>query len=229
MRAAVMTARASGTNIAFLGAHASYRHIRLTSTSLGPSRLQIDYKSDALADPIYRKDPAAATFDWRAGPDPPPESVLTGAYYQCNGVTADMVTADPNSWLLAGSGLHAGQRLTGLIGDEYDRVDLSAPTPWPLQILFHSPLSCRGRPDTSDVVYYTTRSGAGMFDAATSSWVCALNGVRPLRTRSRRPPATHGDHRNHHYIATCLRRRPSRTGAPLPTTTWRGPIRANRR
>lgn len=177
MRDAITTARAAGTNIAFLGANASYRHIRLAPTPIGPSRLQIDYKTAADADPVYRKDPAAATFDWRAGPDPRPESVLTGAYYQCNGVTADMVTADPSSWLLAGSGLHAGERLTGLIGDEYDRVDLSAPTPRPLQILFHSALTCRGVSDTSDVVYYTISSGAGLFDAGTSSWVCALNGV----------------------------------------------------
>jgi hypothetical protein len=146
MRAAVTAARGAGTNVAFLGANASYRHIRLASTPIGPSRLQIDYKTDATHDPIYRKDPAAATFDWRAGPDPRPESVLTGAYYQCNGVSADMVTADPSSWLLAGSGLRAGDRLTGLIGDEYDRVDLAAPTPRPLHILFHSPLSCRARP-----------------------------------------------------------------------------------
>ncbi|MGI8870511.1 MAG: N,N-dimethylformamidase beta subunit family domain-containing protein [Mycobacteriales bacterium] len=167
-------ARAAGTNIAFLGANAIYRHIRLTGTPLGPNRLQIDYKSSAGHDPVCHRDPAAATFDWPDGPDPRPESTLTGGYYQCNGVQADMITADPNSWLLARTALTRGARLLGLIGNEYDRVDLSVPTPRPIEILFHSPLSCAGRRDYSDVSYYTTQSGAGVFDAGTSAWICAL-------------------------------------------------------
>ncbi len=174
MRRIVTADRAAGTNIAFLGANAIFRHIRLAATPIGPDRLQIDYKTDATRDPAYPADPAAATFDWRAGPDPRPESVLTGDYYHCNGVRADMVAADPASWLLTGTGLATGDRLTGLIGNEYDRVDLSAPTPRPLEIVFHSPLTCQNRPDFSDVTYYTAPNGAGVFDAGTSAWVCAL-------------------------------------------------------
>lgn len=167
-------ARDAGTNIAFLGANAVYRHIRLAPTAIGPDRLQIDYKTDATADPAYHTDPSAATFDWRAGPDPRPESVLTGDDYQCNGVLADMVAPDPSSWPLTGTGLTRGDRLAGLVGNEYDRIDLAAPTPRPIEVIFHSPLTCHGRPDDSDVTYYTTPSGAGVFDTGTSAWVCAL-------------------------------------------------------
>lgn len=174
MRRAVTVARDAGTNIAFLGANAIYRHIRLAPTPIGPDRLQIDYKTDATADPADHTDPPAATFDWRAGPDPRPESVLTGDYYQCNGVLADMVAADPSSWLLTDTGLTRGDRLPGLVGNEYDRVDLTAPTPRPIEMIFHSPLTCHGHPDHADVTYYTTPSGAGVFDTGTSAWVCAL-------------------------------------------------------
>jgi len=65
-----------------------------------------------------------------------------------------------------------------LVGPEYDRVDLSAPTPHPLQVIFHSPLTCNNAnpfKDASDTTYYTTPSGSGVFDAGTGKWVCALN------------------------------------------------------
>lgn len=116
MRTVITRVRDRETNIAFLGANAIFRHIRLAATPLGAERLEIDYKTAAAADPVYRRDPDAATFDWDAGPDPRSESVLTGGYYQCNGVLADMVVAGPTSWLLAGTGLRRGDRLHGLVG-----------------------------------------------------------------------------------------------------------------
>jgi hypothetical protein len=45
-------------------------------------------------------------------------------------------------------------------------------------VLFHSPLRCTAeqpRNDAADVTYYTTPSGAGVFDAGTSKWECALS------------------------------------------------------
>lgn len=173
MRTALTVARAAGTNLAFLGANAIYRHIRFAATALGPDRLEIDYKNFA-ADPVHVTDPAAATaFAWRSPPDPRPESVLTGSYYQCNPVTADMVVADPNSWLLRGI-VTAGERLHNLVGSEYDAVDPAAPTPEPIEVLFHSPVHCPAGLPYSDATYYTTPSGAGVFDSGTSSWECAL-------------------------------------------------------
>jgi hypothetical protein len=61
---------------------------------------------------------------------------------------------------------------------EYDRVDLRVPTPHPLQVIFHSPIRCTGQGginDASDVTYYTTPSGAAVFDSGTSKWECALD------------------------------------------------------
>ncbi|HVA60481.1 MAG TPA: N,N-dimethylformamidase beta subunit family domain-containing protein [Mycobacteriales bacterium] len=173
MRDALTRARDRGVNLAFLGANAVYRHIRFAPAGAVPDRLEIDYKS-FLDDPLHTSDPAGATGPaWRSPPDPRPESVLTGTYYQCNPVDADMVVADPGSWLLAGI-VTPGEHLHRLVGSEYDAVDPSVPTPQPIEVLFHSPLTCgSGRP-FADAAYYTTPSGAGVFDSGTSSWVCAI-------------------------------------------------------
>ena len=174
MRAQVTNDRdVHAMNVAFLGANAVYRHIRMASTPLGPERLEIDYK-DGTLDPIARTSPAEATYQWRDGPDPRPESVLTGAYYQCNPVIASMVVSDASSWLFAGAPVADGTALAGLAGHEYDQVDLAVPTPRPMDVLFHSPVTCRGAHGYQDSVYYTVPSGAGGFDSGTSAWVCAL-------------------------------------------------------
>ena len=99
--------------------------------------------------------------------------MLLGNFYQCNPAQADMVAVDPQNWLLSGI-VTAGQVLPGLIGNEYESVDLSVPTPRPLEVLFHSAVTCQGRHDFADVTYYTTPSGAGVFSAGTQYWICGL-------------------------------------------------------
>jgi hypothetical protein len=170
MRSHVTLARDRGTNVAFLGANAIYRKIRFAATPLGGHRQQISYKD--ASDPI--SDPAQVTTQWRAAPSSDPESTLTGALYQCNPVRADMIITEADHWLLAGLNLPAGTRLPGLVGSEYDRVDLTAPTPRPIEVVAHSRLSCHGEADHSDVAYYTTPSGAGVINVGTSDWIAAL-------------------------------------------------------
>lgn len=177
MRASVTSARDRGTNVAFLGANAIYRHIRFADGPLGPDRLIVDYK-DAHEDPLYGVDDAQVTVNWRDPPLDDPETSLTGVTYQCNPVDYPLVVADASSWLFAGAAVHDGEQLPGLVGTEYDRVDLTRPqTPRPIEILFHSPLRCRGHADAQESAYYTTSSGAGVFDSGTSSWVCALDDI----------------------------------------------------
>ncbi len=178
MREALAAARDAGANVLFLGANAIYRHIRLSATEVGPDRLETDYK-DAALDPQTAAEPSESTSQWRSPPLPRPESTLIGGFYQCNPTRANLVVAAELSWLTDGLGLRPGEKLGQLVGPEYDRVDLSVPTPHPLQVLFHSPLVCtaegKRKADASDVTYYTTAGGAGVFDAGTSKWECALS------------------------------------------------------
>jgi len=175
-RAHVTAARDAGVNLAFLGANAMFRRTRLAPTRLGRDRLVICYKTSYLEDPMYGKDNALVTSDWREPPDPDPESSLTGTLYESNPTTADFVVVTPDAWLFRGTGVRKGSRFRGLVGDEYDRVNPGDPVERPIQILSHSPLTCRGIRSFSDSAYYTHRGGAGVFNAGTMRWVESFGG-----------------------------------------------------
>jgi hypothetical protein len=76
-RANVTAARDAGVNLAFLGANAMFRRTRLESGG----RLVTCYKTSYADDPLYGKDNALVTSDWREPPDPQPESSLIGTLY----------------------------------------------------------------------------------------------------------------------------------------------------
>ena len=181
MREAVERARDGGTNLAFLGANTMYWRIRLDG------RVQTGYRSDAVLDPLRQARPAEATSQFRDVPAPNPEQGLTGMMYECYPVDADFVVASPSWWGFRGTGVQGGDRFAGLVGPEADRVYLNARTPRPMEVLSHSPYSCRGITTSAQSVYYTTRSGAGVFNAGTLRWGCALvdRCEHPLGARTR--------------------------------------------
>ncbi len=176
MRSVLTAAVGRGTNLASLGANGIYRRVRFASTPLGPDRLEINYKV-ASEDPLTGRDNSAVTSDWPAAPNPRPESSLLGDQYGCfPGTTqATGVVVDPGNWLFKGVAVHAGERLPALIGPETDAVQLGFPTPRPIEVLLHSPTKCPGgRPAAADASYYVAKSGAGVFDAGTMAWSCAV-------------------------------------------------------
>jgi hypothetical protein len=178
-RANVTAARDAGVNLAFLGANTMFRRTRLASTRLGQRRLIICYKTSYTQDPMYGKDNALVTSDWREPPNPDPESSLTGTLYESNPVDASFVVASPGAWMFAGTGVRAGTRFTGLVGIEYDRVNPGDPVERPIEILSHSPLTCRGVNSYSDSAYYTHSGGAGVFSTGTMRWVASFERPYP--------------------------------------------------
>jgi hypothetical protein len=173
MRTRVLAARDAGTNLAFLGADTEYWRIRMENVG-GPSRLEVGYKTDAARDPIRTRSPAAVTGAFRDPPDPHPENTLTGMQYECFPVDTAYRVASADWWGFTGTGVRAGDEFPHLVGIEADRVYPVASTPRPLQILSYSRYSCRGVPTSTESVYYTTTSGAGVFTAGTLRWTCAL-------------------------------------------------------
>ncbi len=173
-RAHVTAARDAGVNVAFFGANAMFRRTRLAPTRLGANRLVICYKTSYTLDPMYGRDNALVTSDWRDPPHPDPESSLTGTLYESNPTTADYVVAVPDAWMFAGTGVRKGTRFRGLVGDEYDRVNPVYPVERPIEIVSHSPLTCRGVHSYSDSAYYTHPGGAGVFNTGTMRWVQSL-------------------------------------------------------
>jgi hypothetical protein len=158
MRQAAASANAGGLNLAFLGANACYRQIRLQDTTTGPNRLEVCYKS-AAEDPIATQNPALTTVNWNQAPVSDPESTLIGSTYQSVGATADMVVTDSSSWLYKGCNLSDGHSFSKIIVGEYDRYVPALPGPRNLDVLAHSPVP--GQSNWSDVTYYTAPGNGG--------------------------------------------------------------------
>jgi hypothetical protein len=190
MRAILTRARDDGANVAFIGANEIYRRIRFGSSPLGRDRIEINYRNPR-EDPLYGINNALVTANW---PDPPAansESSLTGQVYACASARAPLVVTEPHGWIWAGTGARPGMRLPGLIGKEFDTVDLSQPTPRPIEILASSPQTCGGRAVSSDVTYYVAASGAGVLNVGTQGWLCGLPTVAMVTNRclTTSPPA----------------------------------------
>jgi hypothetical protein len=166
MRDGVESARDHGVNLVFMGANASFRRIRLEPSDLGPLRHEVNYRV-AAEDPLNGVDPERVTTSWRSNPNPRPESEMIGDFYECNPVDADMVIGEASSWMFDGTGWANGTVLPKLVGNEYDRVTPEAPTPADIEVIAHSPVVCRGIKSFSDMTYYTSLSGAGVFATGT--------------------------------------------------------------
>jgi len=173
MRNTALAAVANGTNLAFLGANACYRQVRFQPSAVGGNRLQVCYK-DAAEDPMNGVDDTVVTGpSWEAPPTSWRESELIGSMYQDVEATADMVIADPGSWLLAGTGVTAGQPLPHVVVGEFDRYVPGGPGPTNVDIVAHSIVANRGN-NYSDVTWYTAAGGGGVFASGNANWVANL-------------------------------------------------------
>jgi hypothetical protein len=142
MRAALVDGRDAGVNLAFLGANALYRRIRLEPSWDGrPRRLEVNYRT--MKDPAAAKDPKAATVQWRLPPLNAPEAAVVGIQYACSPVSADLRVVDPGAWVYAGTGVTAATVLPNVVANEYDRgsPDHSRPPTWRFA---HSPSHAQG-------------------------------------------------------------------------------------
>ncbi len=174
MRDAVTAARDAGTNLAFLGANTMYWRVRLARAVPGDRRVVVGYRSDAHLDPLADDRPREATARFRDAPAAQPEEELVGMRYECYPVDTDYVVTSPDWWGFRGTGVRSGTRFEQLVGPEADRVYPVPTTPRPLQVLSNVSYSCDGVTTTSQSVYYTVPSGAGVFTAGTLRWGCAL-------------------------------------------------------
>jgi hypothetical protein len=172
MRNGAMQAVANGVNLAFLGANACYRQIRLQPSSLGQNRQQVCYKS-AAEDPMTGVDDTQVTVNWPESPVLQPESELIGSTYQDVEADAPMVITEPGSWLFAGTGFTQGQQLPKVVQGEFDRYVPGASSPANLDVVAHSIVPNRGN-NFSDVTWYTVPNGGGVFASGNASWVGAL-------------------------------------------------------
>ena len=173
IREGVAAAVDNGLNVAFLGANACYRQIRMQPTSVGPNRLQVCYK-DATEDPMASQNPALTTVNWDQAPVDNPESSLIGSMYQSVGAKASLVVTDASSWLWDGCNLTDGYSFPNAVTGEYDRFVPLLPGPRNVDVLAHSPVPGQG--NWSDITYYTAPgNGGGVLASGSASFVSLLS------------------------------------------------------
>lgn len=181
MRYGVQEQLLKGLNVGFLGANACYRQVRFSRSALGSRREVICYK-DVGEDPIAKTRPWLATgVSWATTPDQVPQSQFVGAMYQSFGASGDLEIYDPTAFVFSGMHLRKGDRVPKIIGSEFDAFEPRI-CPGNVQILAHSKTS--GVAGYSDMTYYTTPHGGGVFDSGTADFVTSLwNGVGALPAR----------------------------------------------
>jgi hypothetical protein len=184
MRNTVEQARNSGIGLAFLGADAAYWNIRLEPDSQGePDRTVVCYKS-AVLDPLYGRDNADVTVEWRQAPLLRPENALIGEMY-ANWTYPPTgwswyprySTADDPLGLMSDTDLRSGVSYgCNVVGYEWDHVFYNGATPLGLHILAISPtVSASGSASWSETVYYIARSGALVFASGSIYFAYALD------------------------------------------------------
>lgn len=165
MRNAVELARATGVNIASLGANGGYWRTRLDNN--GRSVVVWRDKSDP-----YLGNPAMRTNRWRDGVNSRPESLLFGAQYAGLGVKSDYKVLDANAWPFLGTRLVTNELIDGVVGKEVDSPD-AGPGP-AVQFLTSALVRIKHKSVRVGMTYYTTSQRAGVIDASTDGWVCAI-------------------------------------------------------
>ncbi len=184
MRNGVEQARNAGIGLAFLGANPAYWNMRFEPDRAGVAdRVIVCYKSAAL-DPLYGRDNANVTVEWRQPPLNRPENALVGIMY------TDW-TYPPTAWpwrvtgagasdpLMAGTGLRPGDAYgCNLVGYEFDHIFYNGQTPAGLHVLAQSYADGQDSgPSASQTTYYIARSGALVFASGSIYWSYALDGL----------------------------------------------------
>ncbi len=184
-RRAALAAEQHGVNLIFFGASAILRHVRAQPSPLGADRELVDYR-DSSADPLDgHGDPLQVTGNtWASPPANWPANGFVGArylgYLLPGAPPASFVVADGRSWLFAGTGVHTGSAVAGVLAaGDLDAFDPGT-HPGNLHILGHSPIPAAqaqlsvtfGAVSYADMTYYTDPAGkAGVFDSGTTSWI----------------------------------------------------------
>ncbi|MFD9129178.1 N,N-dimethylformamidase beta subunit family domain-containing protein [Kitasatospora sp. NPDC059571] len=192
MRRAVERARDDGTSLVFLSANTLYWRVELTAGPSGePDRLLNCRKRQKVppGSPAAGL-PGTAGALWRDAGEP--EQQLLGVQYAGSvPVAAPLIARNTGHWLWAGTGLHEGDEVPGLVAGEADHYHPRVPLPAHTErtLLAHSPYrDSGGRLRHQQTSLYRAPSGAYVFAAGTFAWSPALD--RPGHTDGRIQRAT---------------------------------------
>jgi hypothetical protein len=188
-RQGAITAKGAGTNFVFFGSAAVLRHVRMQPSSLGPERIEVNYRS-TQEDPLNGKgNPLDVTGNTFSSPPTSLSPVpFTGELYSgyLNGTNnVPFVVADGNAWAFKGTGLKTGSQLPGVVMSDIDHLSFADGSPKNIQVFGHSPIpenqlfTAEGIWNGfsySDMTYYTDPAGnAGVINTGTVNWINAMS------------------------------------------------------
>ena len=178
---AALQARDAGTNFGFLGANEIYWQGRIERDARGRETALTVYR-DSTLDRLAKANPAATTIEWRHPPLSRDPAALVGVGMSVVGVRGAYVVNTTPDWLFAGTKLRKGSVLEMAYGNEVDAQEPpTGHSPANLQVVLHGVAIATGRtrPSSVTAAYYNAPSGAGIFAAGTTYWVCGLASACP--------------------------------------------------
>jgi hypothetical protein len=178
---AAVQARDAGTNFGFLGANEVYWQGRIERDQKGRETALTVYR-DSKLDLLAKANPSTTTVEWRDPPLLRDPAALVGEGMSAVGVSGPYVVNTTPSWLFVGTNLRKGAVLDLAIGNEGDAQEpATGHSPANLQVVLRGVAIASGttKPSLITAGYYTSPSGAGVFAAGTTYWVCDLDSTCP--------------------------------------------------
>ncbi len=199
----VEQARDNGINLAVFSANTGFWQVRFDPSSNGQAnRVMTVYKDTSgkgfgtALDPIAQTNPTSATTLFRSSEVNRPENALLGVGYIGDGGFSilyngsDYVVSNAADPYYANTGLRNGDKLTGLVGYEWDGLLNNGLAPTGLVVLSQSPVPTNNTPvpsgtntAISNSVRYTAASGAKVFSTGSIQWVWGLDSARVINPR----------------------------------------------
>ena len=175
---ATMAARNVGVNLLFLGGNTAYWQTRVAASPTGSYRHVIVYR-DAMADPVTN--PYQATIQFADKRINTPGSLLTGGTTEGVHVYGDLYPYEIPSWLK----IPVSTELIGWASDsEIEGMGKGKAEPTNVHIIFEGMMKLRdawkhtatvkGRIPRAQSIWFTTPSGAAVFNAGITLWPCDL-------------------------------------------------------
>ena len=181
IRDALDRSLAAGASLLWAGANGLCWNVRLQPSELGDDRTMICYK-DHLSDPLMETAPGQVTGRWGEWPLLRPESDTLGVRW----VDWDFaLNRHPASWIVRagdhpifeGTGLRTGDRVPGIVGDEWDAFDPSSPAAGTAVVLGETEELAGANlgPSRGHTVLHRTAAGGLVLASGTTSWCWGLD------------------------------------------------------
>jgi len=172
---------AAGTSLLWAGANGMCWNIRLADSQVGADRELTCYK-DHLGDPIMWSDPARVTGRWGEWPLYRSEAEVLGLRwvdwdFSLNRRPAAWIAGATHHPIFEGTGLAPGDRIEGVIGDEWDALDPTVAVARSGVVLGSSELLVGANLGESrgDTYLYRHDGGGLVLATGTTSWAWGLH------------------------------------------------------